>query len=102
MSEEMSPDFLHALNLSYYNKDHAIRLYQRDLQNDPENYASWNNMGYCKISKGGEEKNAELIREGIKNVETALALAAEHKVNFPIAEANLAEAKQILQKITNA
>ena len=63
MEEKMSDVFLMAHGLSNYNKMEAIRLYDRELKNNPQNIAALNNRGLCKLELAVENKDKKLLEE---------------------------------------
>jgi len=87
----ISKDFqkgLGMLNGKHYKK--AIEFFQRDLDKEPDNYASLNNMGLAKSHVSIENNNISLLEEAIENFKQAICLVKNlDNDEFPIAEANL-------------
>lgn len=75
----------------------SIILYDREIADNPENFAAWNNRGLRKIHWGKEQRNQELISDGIKDLEEAIRLAYNHDgKDFEGARNNIEYARSIM------
>lgn len=100
MIDEMSDDFRKAYSAAEYDNDLAIRLYDLEINNDPKNFAAWNNRGVCKVQKGIVEKDKALATQGLEEIQNAIKLANEKDTNgYPIAEKNIKWAQSELGKL---
>ena len=99
---EMSLDFQKAfglLNVNHYKA--AIEYFQQDLNENPNNFASLNNMALAKIHIGIGQANPALLLESIDNLESAIQIFSEvyNYDGYFIAHANLKWAKQEFEKL---
>uniref|UniRef100_UPI00404AFE67 hypothetical protein n=1 Tax=Flavobacterium sp. TaxID=239 RepID=UPI00404AFE67 len=87
------------LNSKEYNQ--AINYFLEDLKIDPNNYASYNNIGLAQTYLGIKNKDKNILDLAIKNYQTAIEITKklEDKVGFPSAEGNLKWAKDELSKL---
>lgn len=99
--EEMSKSFQIAFGLGNSKKYRAaIKLYEEDLEENPNNIASMNNIALAKIQLGISEKNIDYLKEAKELLEKALDIVrknSEYKHGYPIAEENLKWVKELLQ-----
>jgi len=99
---EMSESFQRAFG--YSSSKHykgAIELYKKDLEENPKNIASMNNIAVAMINLGISESNQNLLHDAKGYLEKAIKFVEEskdYKFGFPIAEANLNWVNEILAK----
>lgn len=90
----MSNTFYSALGTT----DHeaAIARYNEEINNNPGNFAAWNNRGLRKVELGKEKQDRTLISNGILDLESAIRLANEFDgKDFEGARKNIEYAKSI-------
>ena len=87
------------LNFKVY--EEAISLFQQDIKQNPQNLASYHNIGLAKTYLGIDKQDKALLQSAIQHLEKAIKIAEElnHQNGFPIAEANLKWAKEELSKL---
>lgn len=81
--------------------DAAIELYEEDLKENPKNIASMNNIALCKINQAISRNDKTLLTEAIKILNKAIDIVnhdPNYKYGFPIAEANLKWAKELMEQ----
>ena len=88
------------LNFKAY--EGAISLFHRDLEQNPNNLASYHNIGLAQTYLGIDNQDKGLLQSAIQHLEKAIAIAKElnYKDGYPIAEANLKWATEELAKLT--
>lgn len=100
--EEMSKSFQMAFGFSNgKNYKAAIELYEEDLLENPNNIAAMNNIAVAKINLGISESNKSYISEAKELLEKIMGIVNsqnEYKDGYPIAEANLKWACELLEK----
>jgi tetratricopeptide (TPR) repeat protein len=100
--EKMSRSFQTAFGLANSNNYlAAIKLYEEDLAENPNNIASMNNIALAKIHLGINDSNQEYLPEAKELLEKALKIVKEnkdYKHGYPIAEANLKWVDNLLEK----
>ncbi len=100
--DEMSRSFQMAFGLaSGKNYKAAIELYKEDLLENPKNIAAMNNIALAKINLGILESNKSYILEAKELLEKTMKIVNEqneYKGGYPIAEANLKWAIELLEK----
>ena len=100
--EEMSKSFQMAFGCSSgKNYKAAIELYKEDLLQNPKNIAAMNNIAVAKINIGISESNKSYIYEAKEILEKTMEIVNEeknYKGGYPIAEANLKWANELLEK----
>ena len=100
--EEMSKSFQIAFGYSNgKNYKAAIELYTEDLLENPKNIAAMNNIAVAKINLGISENNKSYIFEAKELLEKTIKIVSEekdYKHGYPIAEANLKWANELLEK----
>lgn len=72
-----------------YNYEEALKLYDREISENPKNYQAINNRGLCKIHLGDEQNNTSLIRSGMEDFTLAIDLAKEEGAPLEQLEHNL-------------
>lgn len=89
------------LNFEAY--EEAIKCFQQDIKQNPNNLASYHNIGLAETHLGIDKQDKELLKSAIQNLEKAIKIAKELNYNgYPIAEANLEWAKDELAKLKSA
>lgn len=100
--EEMSKQFQMAFGLTNPNSyDSAIKLYEQDLIDNPNNIAAMNNIAMCKINLSIIKQDKSLLPDAILLLKKAIDLVNgdnNYKYGYPIAEANLKWANDLLEK----
>lgn len=86
---KMSKKFEQAYSAKGYDVVTAVRMYDQVIENEPDNYAAWNNRGVCKIEIGIAEKNPDMFIQGKADLQKAIELAAVIIGKYPMAELNL-------------
>lgn len=79
----------------------AIELYEEDLLENPKNIAAMNNIAVAKINLGISESNISYIMEAKEILDETMKIVNgqnEYKGGYPIAEANLKWANELLEK----
>jgi len=99
-NSEQFEEAVELLNFKVY--EQAIRLFQQDLEENPQNLASFHNIGLAQTYLGVDQKSVALLRAAIDNLEKAVSIAKDKKYEsgYPFAEANLKWAKEKLAKLT--
>jgi len=95
---EMSKNFQKAFSITSYDLNLAISLYTKEIDEiDPNNFAAWNNRGYCKVLKAIKTKEVSLLDDAESDFKKAIELAKEYTEDkrFPGAEDNIAWAKKV-------
>jgi len=79
----------------------AIDLFLEDLQINPKNIASYNNIGVAKTYLGIANKDINLLESAIKNFQTAIDISNElqSKDGYPSAQRNIEWAKSEITKM---
>jgi tetratricopeptide (TPR) repeat protein len=93
---EATKEALHAFSSGHYDYEQAIQLYDKEIEENAFNYAAYNNRGLCKIHLGSQPYNANLIKDGMEDFNTAIELAKKEGVTFESAQHNLALAINML------
>jgi len=100
--KKMSMEFQMAFGLTNTKcYDAAIELYEEDLKENPKNIASMNNIALCKINQAISRNDKTLLTEAIKILNKAIDIVnhdPNYKYGFPIAEANLKWAKELMEQ----
>lgn len=101
--KEMSYTFQRAFGLGSAKRyQEAIKLYEEDLKENPENIASMNKIAVAKIHIALSEESKEELRQEKGYLEKALKIVDESDVykksGYPIAEANLNWVNELLKK----
>lgn len=95
---KMSKKFYHAYGA--VDLDLAIKLYSQVIEEEPENFAAWNNRGVSKVHKAVMEDDKSLAEEGKSDFEKAIKLANEYdNKGFPIADNNLIWVESIIAEM---
>src|ERR1700744_4418369 len=98
--EQMSKEFLEAFGISTYNAVRAIDLYDKELKRDPANFAALHNRGVCKLFVGRDNNDIETIRDGKRDIRSAIEIASEvDQAGYPLAEGNLKFAEELEKSI---
>lgn len=95
MTETSHPSV--AFTSGHYNYEEAIKLYDKEIEEKPSNFAAYNNRGLCKVHLGSHPYDADLIKDGMKDFNTAIDLAKEQGSSFESAQHNLAFAVNMLR-----
>lgn len=79
----------------------AIEIFRKDINLNPENLESYNNIGVAQTYLGIMKKNISMLTSAIQYFEKAIAIAKEinQKDGYPSAEKNLIWAKDELSKL---
>jgi tetratricopeptide (TPR) repeat protein len=87
------------LNFQVY--EGAINLFQQDIEQNPNNLASYHNIGLAKTYLGVDKKDKAMLQSAIEHLEKAIAIANElnYTDGYPIAETNLKWATEELAKL---
>jgi len=93
---EATKEALHAFSLGQYNYEQAIQLYNKEIEENTSNYTAYNNRGLCKIHIGSHPYDANMIKQGMEDFNTAIELAKKKGVVFESAQHNLALAINML------
>jgi|GEM_PF-3876662 len=93
MEQEMSGIFNRALYS--YDKQYAIELYNKEIENNPSNFAAWNNRGVSKIEVAVENSDYNLAVDGKNDILKAIAIQND----YPIAVNNIKWADKAIQSI---
>lgn len=100
--EKMSQEFQMAFGLTNTKcYEAAIELYEADLRNNPKNIASLNNLALCKINLAIIHRDKTFLNEAVEILNTAIEIVnndKNYKYGFPVAEANLKWAQELLQE----
>jgi tetratricopeptide (TPR) repeat protein len=94
---EATKETLHAFSSGHYDYEQAIELYNKEIEDTPSNYAAYNNRGLCKIHLGSHPYDANMIKHGMEDFNTAIELAKKKGVAFESAQHNLALAINMLR-----
>ncbi len=88
------------LNFKVY--EDAISLFQQDIEQNPNNLASYHNIGLAQTYLGIDKQDKGLLQSAIQYLEKAIAIARglNYKDGYPIAETNLKWATEELAKLT--
>ena len=94
MEREISNTFYSALGQT--DLEYGIELYNKEIaENDPKNFAAWNNRGVNKVYLGAKESNLEMVEDGINDIINAIALAKAEEKDYPLAEGNINWANKV-------
>lgn len=76
-------------------------MFQQDIEQNPNNLASYHNIGLAKTYLGIDKQDKALLQSAIEHLEKAIAIANElnYKDGYPIAETNLKWAAEELAKL---
>jgi tetratricopeptide (TPR) repeat protein len=100
--EEITKEFNQGFDL-LNSKDYesAISLFQQDLGQNPDNFASYNNIGLSQTYLRIDIRDKVLIESAIQHFKKAIAIADElnYQNGYPIAEVNLKWAFDELSKL---
>lgn len=79
----------------------AIKLYEEDLVENPNNIAAMNNIALAKIHLGISQSNPEYLLQAKELLENAIRIVGkslEYKHGYPIAEDNLKWVNSLLDE----
>jgi tetratricopeptide (TPR) repeat protein len=79
-----------AFTSGHYDYEHAIELYDKEIEENSANISAYNNRGLCKIHLGSNPYNSQLIKSGMEDFTTAIELAEKEGVSSEPAQHNLA------------
>jgi hypothetical protein len=72
--EEMSEFFQIAFSTGDFNKEEAIKLYNRELQNNPKNLSALNNRGFLRLELAKEKNDKDLLEKSKIDLKEAIEL----------------------------
>jgi len=100
--ESSSAAFIHALQLlNSKSYEKAITLFRQDLDENPNNFLSYNNIGVAQTHLGIVKQDKSFLESAIQHFERAIAIANESVPiqTYDICEINLKWAKEELKKL---
>ena len=87
------------LNFKVY--EEAIKLLEQDIKQNPDNFASYHNIGLAQTYLGIDKQDKCLLQSAIQNLEKAIQIVKglNNKDGYPTAEVNLKWAMEELEKL---
>lgn len=70
----MSEFFQIAFSTGDFNKEEAIKLYNRELQNNPKNLSALNNRGFLRLELAKEKNDKDLLEKSKIDLKEAIEL----------------------------
>jgi tetratricopeptide (TPR) repeat protein len=94
---ESFKESLKAVSSGHYDYEQAIKLYDREIEENPSNISAYNNRGLCKVHVGSDPYNSNIIKDGIEDFTIAIQLAEKEGVSSENTQHNLAWAINMLK-----
>lgn len=88
---------LKAVSTGHYDYNAAVKLYDKEIEENPSNISAYNNRGLCRIHLGSEPYNSNIIKDGIEDFTTAIQLAEKESLPSENIQHNLAWAISLLK-----
>jgi hypothetical protein len=81
----------------HYDYVQAIKMYDKEIEDNATNSAAYNNRGLCKIHIGADPYDSNMIKQGMDDFNMAIKLAEQEGVSTESAQHNLAMAITMLK-----
>jgi len=80
---KLTSTFVRAIACMGNDNEQALRLYDEELKNNPNNYTALGYRGKVKLDLAKEKNNKKLLKESKIDFEKAIAVMKQKKYLFP-------------------